>query len=126
MTEVSVRYIVDDVAQAVAFYTEYLGFDVDMHPATGFARLSRGDFKLYLNQPGVGGGGQAMPDGQHPAPGGWNRIRIVVENIEASIQALRAAGTTFRNELVSGRGGKQILLEDPAGNPVELFEPHAE
>lgn len=124
MDSVSVRYIVDDVDAAVSFYTEQLGFQLDMHPAPGFARVSRGALKLFLNQPGAGGAGQAMPDGQTPSPGGWNRIQIEVEDLEATVEKLQVAGAQFRNAIVIGNGGKQILLEDPAGNPIELFESH--
>jgi len=120
---VSVRYIVSDVDEAISFYTEALGFSVEMHPAPGFAAVSRGELRLLLNRSGAGGAGQAMPDGQAPAPGGWNRIQIEVEDLEAVVKRLRAAGNRFRNEIVVGRGGKQILLEDPSGNPIELFEP---
>jgi catechol 2,3-dioxygenase-like lactoylglutathione lyase family enzyme len=119
----SVRYITDDVDAAVAFYVERLGFDVDMQPGPGFAMLSRGDLRLLLNQPGAGGAGQPTPDGRMPEPGGWNRFQIEVSDLEREVQALRAAGTSFRGEIVRGRGGSQILLDDPAGNPVELFQP---
>jgi catechol 2,3-dioxygenase-like lactoylglutathione lyase family enzyme len=124
MSKVSVRYIVNDVDEAIPFYTELLGFQVDMHPAPGFALLSRGDLQLFLNRPGAGGAGQAMPDGQLPAPGGWNRIQIEVEDLEATVEKLKAAGANFRNDIVIGNGGKQILVDDPSGNPIELFEPH--
>ncbi|HEX6306319.1 MAG TPA: VOC family protein [Anaerolineales bacterium] len=123
MGTVSVRYIVDDVEASIAFYTKYLGFSVEFHPAPGFAMLTRGDLSLLLNAPGAGGAGQAMPDGRLPEPGGWNRIQLQVDNLEAKIQKLREAGAHFRNDIVTGQGGKQILLDDPAGNPVELFEP---
>jgi catechol 2,3-dioxygenase-like lactoylglutathione lyase family enzyme len=124
MSTVRVRYIVDDVDAAIAFYTERLGFKVDMHPAPGFAALSRGDLQVLFNRPGGGGGaGQSMPDGQVPTPGGWNRIQLEVDDLEATVGALRGAGARFRNEIVSGNGGKQILVEDPSGNPVELFQP---
>ena len=120
----SVRYIVDDVDAAIGFYTERLGFEVVMHPAPAFAMLARGDLRLLLSAPGGGpGGGAAMPDGREPEPGGWNRFQIVVDDIEAEVEALRAAGASFRNEIVSGVGGRQVLVEDPAGNCVELFEP---
>jgi catechol 2,3-dioxygenase-like lactoylglutathione lyase family enzyme len=118
-----VRYIVDDVDAAIAFYTGALGFAVDMHPAPGFAALSRGDLQLLLNRPGAGGAGQAMPDGTLPAPGGWNRIQVVVDDLAATVERLRAAGARFRNEIVKGFGGDQILLQDPSGNLIELFEP---
>ena len=124
MSTVRVRYIVDDVDAAIAFYTERLGFKVDMHPAPGFAALSRGDLQILFNRPGGGGGaGQSMPDGQAPAPGGWNRVQLEVDDLETSVQALRNAGARFRNEIVNGNGGKQILVEDPSGNPIELFQP---
>lgn len=123
MSKVSVRYIVTDVDAAVAFYTEHLGFQVDMHPAPGFAAISRGNLQLLLNRPGAGGAGQAMPDGRIPEPGGWNRIQIEVEDLEATVETLKQAGAMFRNEIVIGNGGNQILLEDPSGNPIELFQP---
>jgi catechol 2,3-dioxygenase-like lactoylglutathione lyase family enzyme len=119
---VSVRYIVADVDAAIAFYTEMLGFKVDMHPAPGFASVSRGDLQLLLNRPGAGGAGQPMPDGQLPAPGGWNRIQIEVEDLAATVEKLKGMGGRFRNEIVTGFGGKQVLLEDPSGNPIELFQ----
>lgn len=124
MSNVRVRYLVHDVDEAVDFYTRHLGFEVLMHPAPGFAALQRDGLRLLLNAPGAGGAGQAMPDGRTPEPGGWNRIQLEVEDLTATVNRLRQEGATFRNEVVSGRGGKQILLEDPAGNPVELFEPH--
>jgi catechol 2,3-dioxygenase-like lactoylglutathione lyase family enzyme len=120
---VKVRYIVSDVDAAIAFYTESLGFKVDMHPAPGFAAISRGELSLLLNKPGAGGAGQAMPDGRVPAPGGWNRIQIEVDNLAATVERLKAAGCSFRNEIVTGMGGRQILLDDPSGNPIELSEP---
>lgn len=124
MTMVSVRYMVDDVAAAVAFYTQHLGFDVAMHPGPGFAALSRGSLRLLLNAAtGSGGAAQPMPDGRVPEPGGWNRIQLQVTDLAGEVEGLRRAGVRFRNEIVAGRGGKQILLDDPAGNPVELFEP---
>jgi catechol 2,3-dioxygenase-like lactoylglutathione lyase family enzyme len=127
MTTVSVRYIVDDVDAAIAFYTNHLGFHEDMHPAPTFAMLSRGDLRLLLSQPsGVGGGGQAMPDGTRPEPGGWNRFSLDVSDLAAIVEELRAAGVHFRNDIVTGVGGRQILLEDPSGNPIELFEPRTE
>jgi predicted enzyme related to lactoylglutathione lyase len=94
-----------------------------MHPAPGFASLSRGDLQLLLNRPGAGGAGQAMTDGQRPAPGGWNRIQIEVDDLEATVEKLKRAGARFRNEIVTGNGGKQILVEDPSGNAIELFQP---
>ena len=123
MSKISVRYIVNDVDTAIPFYTDLLGFKLEMHPAPGFASLSRGDLQLLLNRPGAGGAGQAMPAGQHPAPGGWNRIQIEIENLEATVASLKSAGARFRNEIVTGNGGKQILIEDPSGNPIELFQP---
>jgi predicted enzyme related to lactoylglutathione lyase len=120
------RYIVDDVDAAIAFYTELLGFGVDMHPAPAFAMLSRGDLRLLLSAPGGGpGGGAAMPDGRLPEPGGWNRFQIEVADLDAEVERLRAGGASFRNEIVTGVGGRQILVDDPAGNCVELFEPGA-
>ena len=120
------RYIVNDVSAAIDFYTRRLGFKVEMHPAPGFAEISRGDLHLYLTQPqgrGVGGGAP-MPSGELQTPGGWNRIHLLVEDLDASVEQLRAAGAHFRNAVVQGTGGKQTLLEDPSGNLVELFEPN--
>jgi catechol 2,3-dioxygenase-like lactoylglutathione lyase family enzyme len=124
MSTVQVRYIVDDVDAAIAFYCEHLGFHEEMHPAPTFAMLSRGDLRLVLSAPGGGpGGGQAMPDGRMPEPGGWNRFAIEVSDIAATVDTLRKAGASFRNDIVTGVGGKQTLVDDPSGNPVELFEP---
>jgi len=124
MATVSVRYIVDNVDAAIEFYCAELGFHEVMHPAPTFAMLSHGDLRLVLSAPGGGpGGGQAMPDGALPTPGGWNRFQLEVDDIEALVARLREHGARFRNEIVSGVGGRQILVEDPAGNPVELFEP---
>jgi catechol 2,3-dioxygenase-like lactoylglutathione lyase family enzyme len=125
MATVSVRYIVDDVDAAIDFYCGNLGFTEMMHPAPTFAMLTRGDLRLVLSAPGPGpgGGGQAMPDGRVPEPGGWNRFSLEVTDLEALVTDLRAGGARFRNEIVTGVGGKQILVEDPSGNPVELFEP---
>ncbi len=126
MATVNVRYIVNDIDESIAFYEQHLGFHQDMHPAPSFAMMSRGDLRLVLSAPGGGpGGGQAMPDGTLPSPGGWNRFSIEVTDLEALVDRLRRQGARFRNEIVSGVGGKQILLEDPSGNPVELFEPTA-
>jgi catechol 2,3-dioxygenase-like lactoylglutathione lyase family enzyme len=124
MASVSVRYIVDDVDAAIAFYCGPLGFREVMHPAPAFAMLEREDLRLNLSSSGGGGGGgQAMPDGRLPAPGGWNRFALEVEDLDRSVADLRAFGAHFRNEIVVGRGGRQILVEDPSGNPVELFQP---
>jgi catechol 2,3-dioxygenase-like lactoylglutathione lyase family enzyme len=113
---VGVRYIVNDVDAAIGFYTQALDFKVDMHPAPGFARLSRGELHLFLNKPGAGGAGQLQP-----TPGGWNRIQITVDDLAGLVEKLK--GQRFRSEIITGNGGKQILVEDPSGNPVELFEP---
>ncbi len=123
MTTVSVRYISDEIDAAVAFYVERLGFNVEMQPGPGFAVLSRGNLRLLLNQPGAGGAGRATSDGRLPTPGGWNRVQIEVSDLEREVEALRDAGATFRGDIVTGRGGSQILLEDPSGNPIELFQP---
>ena len=125
MGQVKVRYIVHDVEQAVEFYTSLLGFDVKMNPAPGFAALEREGLTLLLNRPGAGGAGADMPGGDAPQPGGWNRFQLEVEDLEGLVERLKREGATFRNEIVSGRGGKQILLGDPSGNVIELFEPHA-
>jgi catechol 2,3-dioxygenase-like lactoylglutathione lyase family enzyme len=124
MATVSVRYIVYDVDAAIAFYCDNLGFTEVMHPAPAFAMLARGDLRLVLSAPGGGpGGGQAMPDGTLPEPGGWNRFSLEVPDLAGAVDQLRRSGARFRNDIVSGVGGKQILVEDPSGNPVELFEP---
>ncbi len=124
MPTVSVRYIVDDVDAAIDFYCDRLGFQEVMHPAPTFAMLLRGDLRLVLSAPGGGpGGGQAMPDGTVPTPGGWNRFQLEIDDIETVVADLREHGTRFRNDIVAGVGGKQILVEDPSGNPVELFQP---
>lgn len=122
MATVQVRYIVHDVDAAIAFYCQYLGFHEEMHPAPALAMLSRGDLRLVLSMPNpAGGGGQAMPDGTRP--GGWNRFSIEVDDLATTVEALRKAGAHFRNDIVTGIGGKQILIDDPSGNPIELFEP---
>lgn len=124
MATVQVRYIVRDVDAAIRFYTEQLGFHLDMHPAPPFAMLSRGDLRLLLSAPNASpGGGQTMPDGTAPQPGGWNRFGIQVDDLASTVFRLRDAGARFRNEIVTGVGVKQIIVEDPSGNPVELFEP---
>jgi catechol 2,3-dioxygenase-like lactoylglutathione lyase family enzyme len=126
MGSVSVRYIVNDVAEAIRFYTDHLGFSLTMHPAPTFAMLDRGDLRLLLSAPsGQGGGGQAMPDGTKPAPGGWNRISLQVADISATVATLRQQGVHFRNDIVTGVGGKQVLVDDPSGNCIELFEPNS-
>jgi catechol 2,3-dioxygenase-like lactoylglutathione lyase family enzyme len=119
-----VRYIVNDLDTAVSFYKELLGFAIDIQVAPGFARLSKGNLHLFLNKPGFGGAGQSMPDGTAPSPGGWSRIILEVDDLESTIEALKAKKANFRNELVIGQGGKQILLQDPSGNLVELFQPN--
>ena len=124
MSTVNMRYFVDDVDTAVDFYTRHLGFTVARRPAPSFAILARGDLRLLLNAfDGPGGATQAMPDGRKPEPGGWNRIQLEVGDLEGEVETLRKAGARFRNDIVTGFGGQQILLEDPAGNPIELFEP---
>ena len=122
--QATVRYFVNDVDAALSFYGEQLGFDEVMHPAPTFAMLSRGPLRLVLSAPGGGpGGGAPMPDGTLPEPGGWNRFQIEVEDLEATVAELRQRGASFRNEIVTGVGGNQILVEDPSGNLVELFQP---
>jgi catechol 2,3-dioxygenase-like lactoylglutathione lyase family enzyme len=124
MATVQVRYIVNDVDAAIAFYCQHLGFHEEMHPAPAFAMLSRGDLRLVLSAPNpMGGGGQSMPDGTKPEPGGWNRFAVEVADLAATVEVLHKAGVHFRNEIVTGIGGKQILIDDPSGNPIELFEP---
>src|SRR5215216_6469513 len=121
---VNVRYMVDDVDEAVAFYTKHLGFDILSSASPAFADVSRGKLRLLLAGP-QSSAGRPMPDGRKPAPGGWNRIHFIVDDIDAEVARLRDAGLTFRNDIVTGPGGKQILLEDPSGNVVELFQPAA-
>jgi catechol 2,3-dioxygenase-like lactoylglutathione lyase family enzyme len=124
MASVSVRYIVDDVDAAIAFYVTYLDFELVMHPAAAFAMLNRGPLRLVLSAPGGGpGGGAAMPDGTLPRPGGWNRFAIEVDDIDGMASRLRAAEVPLRSEIIDGFGGRQVIVDDPSGNPVELFEP---
>jgi catechol 2,3-dioxygenase-like lactoylglutathione lyase family enzyme len=119
---VHVRYMVDDVESAVAFYTTHFGFRVNSNAAPAFADVVRGHLRLLLSGP-ASSAGRPMPDGRVPQPGGWNRIHFIVDDIAAEVERLRSAGLTFRNDIVTGPGGRQILLEDPAGNPIELFQP---
>ncbi len=124
MATVSVRYIVNNVDEAISFYTDKLGFSLKMHPAPTFAMLNKGDLRLLLSAPSEqGGGGQILSDGRKPEPGGWNRISLQVSNLVSTIETLRKKGAHFRNDIVYGVAGNQILLEDPSGNPIELFEP---
>jgi catechol 2,3-dioxygenase-like lactoylglutathione lyase family enzyme len=124
MATVSVRYIVDDVDEAISFYCNHLGFTELMHPAPPFAMLEREGLRLLLSAPrGQGGGAQAMPDGTRPVPGGWNRILVEVGDLDAAAAALRAAGVHLRSDVIQGMGGRQVVVEDPSGNPVELFCP---
>ena len=124
MATVQVRYIVNDVDAAITFYTQQLDFKLEMRPAPPFAMLSRGDLRLVLSAPNpAGGGGQSIPGGTKPEPGGWNRFAIEVTDLAATVARLRKDGAHFRNDIVTGVGGRQILLDDPSGNPVELFEP---
>ena len=122
MPTVNVRYMVDDVEAALAFYTTHLGFTLISKTLPAFADVARGDLRLLLSGP-ASSAGRPMPDGRRPVPGGWNRIHLIVDDLEAEVARLRSAGVRFRNEIVTGPGGSQILLEDPAGNPIELFTP---
>ncbi len=119
---VNVRYMVDDVAGAVDFYTTHFGFQTQTSALPAFADVTKGNLRLLLSGP-TSSAGRPMPDGAQPRPGGWNRIHFVTTDLDAEIDRLRAAGVRFRNEVVSGPGGRQILLEDPSGNPIELFQP---
>jgi len=119
---VNVRYMVDDVEAAVAFYTTHFGFTVRSNAAPAFADVVRGQLRILLSGP-KSSAGRPMPDGRQPGPGGWNRIHFIVADIEAEVARLRAAGVRFRNDIISGPGGKQIVLDDPSGNPIELFQP---
>lgn len=127
MTHVTVRYIVNDVDAAIAFYCKHLGFQERMHPAPNFAMLVRGDLRLLLSAPGgPGGGSQAVPDGRMPEPGGWNRFELEVSDLATMVEALRKEGLRFRSGIITGVGSRQVIIDDPSGNPVELFEPNPE
>jgi catechol 2,3-dioxygenase-like lactoylglutathione lyase family enzyme len=124
MATVTVRYIVDDVDDAIAFYVDHLGFRVVMHPAPSFAMLDRPDLRLLLSAPsGQGGGGQILPGDRRPEPGGWNRFQLLVDDLAGEVERLRQRGVTTRSEIVHGIGGDQVIIDDPSGNPVELFAP---
>ncbi len=127
MARVMVRYIVDDVDAAIEFYEGLLGFEVEMHPAPPFAMLARGDLRLALNQPGgrdaQGGGGRTLADGRSPEPGGWNRIALEVDDLPGTVERLRGEGAHFRSDIIKGMGVEQVIVDDPSGNPVELFHP---
>src|SRR6266498_3334284 len=124
MTTVNVRYMVDDVDAAVAFYTKHLGFTLRSNAAPAFADVTRGNLRLLLSGP-QSSAGRPMPDGRRPGPGGWNRIHLLVDDLAAEVERLRRVGLTFRNDVVKGPGGSQILVDDPSGNPIELFQPAA-
>jgi catechol 2,3-dioxygenase-like lactoylglutathione lyase family enzyme len=121
-SRVNVRYLVEDVEEAIAFYTTHLGFEVLTNQAPAFADVLRGNLRLLLSGPGSSAA-RPMPDGRRPEPGGWNRIHLIVDDLTSEVERLRVAGLTFRNEIVTGPGGAQILLDDPSGNAVELFQP---
>jgi catechol 2,3-dioxygenase-like lactoylglutathione lyase family enzyme len=124
MTDVNVRYIVNNIDEAISFYTNNLGFTLKMHPAPTFAMLDRGELRLLLSAPSEeGGGGQILKDGRKPEPGGWNRISLQVSNLDSMVETLRKKGVNFRTEIIYGVGGNQMLLDDPSGNPIELFQP---
>ena len=122
MPTVNVRYMVDDVETAIAFYTTHLGFTLISKTLPAFADVARGDLRLLLSGP-TSSAGRPMPDGRRPAPGGWNRIHLIVDDLPTEVARLRAAGVPFRNDIVTGPGGAQIVLDDPSGNPIELFQP---
>lgn len=125
MNKISVRYIVDDVDAAVDFYTSVFQFEVAMRPAPGFAMLNRGELQLLLNSPGAGGAGQTLADGSRPEPGGWNRFQLQVDDLDAAVADMRKVGADLRIDVIDGRGGRQALVPDPAGNLVEVFQPYA-
>ncbi|HVD67910.1 MAG TPA: VOC family protein [Actinomycetota bacterium] len=122
MSTVNVRYLVDDVDAAIAFYTEHLGFSLLSNASPAFAEVARDDLRLLLSGP-TSSAGRPMPDGRQPGPGGWNRIEFVVDDIAAEVERLRGAGARFRSDVVRGPGGTQIVFDDPSGNPIELFQP---
>src|SRR5262245_39887153 len=122
MSTVNVRYMVDDVDAAIAFYTSHLGFSLNMRAAPAFADVTRGDLRLLLSGR-TSSAGRSMPDGRQPVAGGWNRFQLIVDDITAEVERLRAAGVRFRNDVIKGPGGAQVLIEDPAGNPIEIFQP---
>jgi catechol 2,3-dioxygenase-like lactoylglutathione lyase family enzyme len=118
----SIRYLVSDVDRSIVFYTRLLGFELEQQMGPAFARVARGDLALWLSGP-ASSAARPMPDGRAPEPGGWNRVVLEVDDIEARVLALRDAGASFRNEIISGPGGRQVVVDDPDGNPIELFEP---
>ena len=123
MTKISFRYIVNDVDPAITFYTTHLAFQLEMHPDPTFAILSRGELQLFLSATtGPGGGSRTLPDGRRPEPGGWNRFVLIVDDLYREVERLRRAGVSLRSDVIVGVGGKQVLLDDPSGNPIELFE----
>ena len=124
MSTVNVRYMVDDVDAAIAFYTTHLGFDLNTRMAPAFADVTRGELRLLLSGR-TSSAGRPMPDGRQPVAGGWNRIQLIVHDIAAEADRLRDAGVRFRNDVIKGPGGAQVLIEDPSGNPIELFQPAA-
>jgi catechol 2,3-dioxygenase-like lactoylglutathione lyase family enzyme len=124
MSTVNVRYMVHDIDAAIAFYTTHLGFQLLSRQAPAFADVKRGDLRLLLSAR-TSSAGRPMPDGRQPVPGGWNRIHLIVDDLEAEVARLRAAGVPFRNDIVKGPGGSQVLIDDPSGNPIELFQPAA-